>query len=752
MIGRTLARRMASLSSMIGVIVAVVMAAVPPVGYLTLLVQQTATALQADADVKAAGVGELIARSPDTWQLQEAKLATLLGEKFTSGIEQRSSVVGPDAAVVKSRGGTPRWPVVTRSAPLFDAGIQVGSVQLTRSLHGALWPAGGLGLLGAVLGSLVYLFLRVLPLRELKIANENLFNEKERAHVTLDSIGDAVVTTDTQMRVLYLNPVASVLIGLSIEEARNRPMREIFRIVNENTRQPVANPIEQCIREQRIVEMANHTLLLRPDGTEFSIEDSAAPIRDANGHVIGAVMVFHDVSERKLAQQRMDFLAYHDSLTGLPNRISMRERLKHAMAHAKRHELNVAVLMLDLDEFKAVNDTFGHAAGDTLLVEVASRLKQCVRLTDTVARLGGDEFIVVLEDLPDLHAADAVIEKIIAAIAEPVSVGGHEITVTTSVGIGGYPADALDIENLLKSADAAMYHAKAQGGGASAYHEATMNEAGLRRLKMQHALRQAERQGEFELHYQPKQRICDGAIVGMEALMRWTSPELGSVPPSVFIPLLEQSGQIIQVGEWALRQAARQAMAWLNTFGLPLRMSVNLSPRQFRKKDLAETVFAILADTRLPAHALELEITESMLVDSDLASRQLAALKAGGIRVSLDDFGTGYSSLSYLRSYAIDVLKIDRSFVRDIGVDSSTDALVKAIVVMAHSLNIVAIAEGVELAQQEQFLRGVGCDEIQGYLLARPMPAYEFEAWLGKHIAAAATTTTLTRGAVAAAA
>ena len=734
---------------MVGVIVAVVMAAVPPVGYLALMYQQTATSLQADADVKASGIGELIAKNPETWQFQEAKLATLLGEKFTSGIEQRSSVVGLDAAEVKARGGKPRWPVVARSAPLFDAGSRVGSVQLTRSLHGALWPAGGLGVLGALLGSLVFLFLRVLPLRELKLANQQLFNEKERAHVTLDSIGDAVVTTDTQMRVLYLNPVASVMIGLSFEEALNRPMHEIFRIVNESTRQPVANPIEQCIREQRIVEMANHTLLLRPDGSEFSIEDSAAPIRDADGHVIGAVMVFHDVSERKLAQQRMDFLAYHDSLTGLPNRISMRERLKHAMAHAKRHELNVAVLMLDLDEFKAVNDTFGHAAGDTLLVEVASRLKQCVRLTDTVARLGGDEFIVVLEELPDLHAADAVVEKIIAAIAEPVSVGGHEITVTTSVGIGGYPADAMDIENLLKSADAAMYHAKAQGGGASAYHEATMNEAGLRRLKMQHALRQAERQGEFELHYQPKQRISDGAIVGMEALMRWTSPELGSVPPSTFIPLLEQSGQIIQVGEWALRQAARQAMAWLDAFGLPLRMSVNQSPRQFRNKDLAQTVFAILAETRLPAHALELEITESMLVDSDLAERQLAALKRGGVRISLDDFGTGYSSLSYLRHYAIDVLKIDRSFVRDVNVDASTDALVRAIVVMAHSLKIVAIAEGVEFAQQEQFLRSVGCDEIQGYLLARPMPAHKFEAWLGKRIAAAASTAVAVDGAIA---
>lgn len=737
---KSLEERLLPASSIIGILSAAVIALVLPVGYFGLNYEQIVTSLEAGARFKAAYVSRYIAENPDTWQFEDRKLTVLLEEKSAVNLPHYSRIIDANHRMVVEFGPTPVFPAIARRAILFDAGMPVAEVEISISLQETLWKSGVLALLGILLGVLAYVFLRLLPVRalqrthlQLQSASDDLFQEKERAHVTLESIGDGVITTDVAMLVQYLNPVAEQFVGIQNSLANRQPIQRIFNIVNETTRLTVFNPIERCLAENRVIEMANHTVLIRPDGAEFSIEDSAAPIRDRGGNVIGAVMVFRDVTEKKRSEKRLDYLAYHDNLTGLPNRSLFRERLKSAIAHAKRHNLKVALLFLDLDNFKIVNDTLGHNIGDELLLEVASRLEGCIRKTDTVARWGGDEFTVILEELSNTADADGVARKIIDRLSHAIKAGSHELFVSTSIGIAVYPYDGQDINTLLKNADTAMYQGKQLGGSAYHYYTIDMNAAALAPLNIQNALRHALERCEFSIHYQPKQRLRDNAIVGMEALLRWDSNEFGSVPPIRFIPLLEQSGGIIEIGEWVMRQAVLQAKTWLDAGLRHIRVSVNISPRQFRQKDLAERILATLKETGLPAELLELELTESMLIDNEWATRTLATLKASGIYLSLDDFGTGYSSLSYLRQYPFDVLKIDRSFVQDINIDLGDNALVQAIIAMAHSLGIEVIAEGVETLDQLMFLKSHGCDEIQGYWLGKPMPPEKFYTWLRDH-------------------
>jgi diguanylate cyclase (GGDEF)-like protein/PAS domain S-box-containing protein len=461
---------------------------------------------------------------------------------------------------------------------------------------------------------------------------------------------------------------------------------------------------------------------LRRDGIQFPQEISLTSL--AGG---GMVSVVRDITERTYAEEQIKHLAYHDALTNLPNRLLFKDRLTVALSHAQRDGSRLAVLFLDLDRFKVINDSLGHNIGDQLLQAVAARVTACVRDSDTVARLGGDEFTVLLPRLNRSDDAAPIASKIIEAVRYPFHIEGREFFITTSIGISLFPEDGTDAESLIKNADTAMYQAKELGRDNYQLFNAVVNAKALQRISLEHGLRRAMTSNEFEVHYQPIFDLRSGRINGMEALLRWTHPTMGPIPPSTFIPLAEATGTMIPIGTWALREACRQAKAWHDAGHRSLTLAVNLSVTQLQQADLVDRVRTILAETELPARLLELEITESSAMQSPETSiRTLYELKKLGIRISLDDFGTGHSSLSYLKRFPIDTLKIDQSFVRDITTDPDTAAIVTAIIAMAHSLRLKVIAEGVEYTEQANFLRRHNCDQMQGFLITRPVAASEF--------------------------
>ena len=561
---------------------------------------------------------------------------------------------------------------------------------------------------------------------------EALFDEKERAQVTLNSIGDAVMSTDVGGRVTYLNVVAERMTGWSRAEAAGHPLEEVLRLVDATTREAVQNPMESAIRENKTVGLTPNCLLIRRDGVEAAIEDSAAPIHDRRGHVTGAVMVFHDVSKARALSLRMSYLAQHDNLTDLPNRILLNDRLTQAMALARRHGRKLAVLFLDGDRFKNINDSLGHAIGDRLLQSVAQRLLDCVRRSDTVSRQGGDEFVILLSEVA--HPQDAAVsaEKILQAMSAPHRIGPHDVHLTMSIGIVTYPDDGTDAETLVRNADFAMYDAKKNGRNNYQFFRPDMNVRAVERQSIESGLRAAMERAEFVLHYQPKMNLETGAIIGVEALIRWHHPERGLVPPAQFIPVAEECGFIVPIGRWVLREACHQAKAWQDSGLRPVRISVNVSAVELRSSDFVAGVRDILTETGLDPRYLELELTETFLMqDSKSTVAVLRALKGMGVQLALDDFGTGYSSLSYLKRFPIDTLKIDRSFVRDLTTDADDASIVTAVIGMGKSLHIGVVAEGVETREQLAFLREQSCPEGQGYYFSRPVAAEEFTQLLG---------------------
>ena len=561
----------------------------------------------------------------------------------------------------------------------------------------------------------------------LRAAEEALFEEKERAQVTLNSIGDAVLTTDLLGNVTYLNLAAEAMTGWSREDALGQPFSEVFKIIDGTTRQAAANPAQRAIDEDRTVGLATECVLVRRDGLESAIEDSASPIHNRDGRVAGAVVVFHDVSQSRAMALKMSHLAQHDFLTGLPNRVLLTERLSHAIGMAHRHHKRVALLFLDLDYFKHINDSLGHAIGDQLLQAVAERLAACVRATDTVCRQGGDEFVILLTEIEQPQDAAHVAEKLRAAFAVPQLVDGHEFHVSSSMGISVYPDDGIDADTVMQNADTAMYHAKASGRNNYQFFRADMNTRAVRRLFVESSLRRALKQGEFLLYYQPKIDLASGAITGAEALIRWLDPDLGLVYPGQFVSIAEECGLIVPIGRWVLREACRQVQAWLNSGLCAVPVAVNISAVEFRHKSFLEGVGLILKETGLAPRYLELELTESNLMhDAESSASLLDALKAMGAQLAIDDFGTGYSSLSYLKRFPIDTLKIDQSFVRDIATDADDATIVSAVIGMGRNLSKRVVAEGVETHEQLAFLRTQQCDEGQGFQFSHPLPAEDF--------------------------
>jgi diguanylate cyclase (GGDEF)-like protein/PAS domain S-box-containing protein len=705
---------------------------------------------------------------------------------------------------------------------------------------------------------------------ERKVLEETLFQEKERAQVTLDSIGDGVACTDIAGSITFLNLVAESLTGWSWLEGAGRPIADVLRILDATTHQPIPNQVEIAVREDRTVHLDTTCLLSRRDGMEIPIGHHVSPIHDRDGQTTGAVFVFRDVSEAQASERRyrglleaapdamivvnqsetivllnlqaekqfgyqrdelvgqqvttiipegfaerliaddlrsaedalaqqigtgieligrrrdgsefpielmlsplggvdgilvtaairditmrkaaasathamaleMAHAAQHDALTGLPNRTLLNDRLGQALAVAPRHAGHLAVLFLDLDRFKYINDSLGHSVGDALLQSVSRRLAACVRVSDTVSRQGGDEFVVLLTEATQWEDAAIVARRMLASVGETHSINGHDLHVTASIGVSVFPSDGEDAETLIKNADTAMYQAKENGRQGYQFFMPAMNVRAVERQTVEADLRAAVERQEFVLHYQPKVNLRTGAITGVEALVRWMHPARGVVPPAEFIPIAEDCGLIIPIGHWVLREACTQAQAWVSA-GLPaITMAVNVSAMELQQEGFLAGLFQVVGEAGLDERSLEVEVTESVLMKHpESAACILQALRDRGVRVAVDDFGTGYSSLSYLHRFAVDALKIDQSFVSRATSTRQDASIVTAVISMARSLNLRAVAEGVETPEQLAFLLDRNCDEAQGYRFGRPMPAWDFATLLATHVPGAGGTT-----------
>jgi len=511
--------------------------------------------------------------------------------------------------------------------------------------------------------------------------------------------------------------------------------------VHPDDREPVTRALEEARDKGRSYSLDVRILL--PNGSTRFVHEEAEVVAGRDGRTVRVTGTTQDISERKKTESQIRFLAFYDGLTLLPNRLLFVERFNLALSAARRQKGKLALLFVDLDRFKRINDTLGHSVGDRLLQGVGERLRRCVRSSDTitrgdsgraddsVARLGGDEFIISLMDVAHGEDAAKVASRILEALAEPFRLDPHEVFVNASIGISLFPEDGRDLETLLKNADSAMYHAKESGRGAYQFYSKSMNVAAVRRLSIETRLRKALERNELLLHFQPQVDVESGAVIGAEALIRWQQPEMGLVSPAEFIPLAEETGLILPIGEWVLRTACAQLKAWHDAGHGSLRMAINISGAQFRRQHLIPVLQQALSSTGVDPAALELEITESVVMrGADETIGVLKEIKAMGPRICVDDFGTGYSSLGYLKRFPVDVLKIDQSFVRGLATDPADAAITGAIITVARGLNLAVVAEGVETEEQRRLLQAGGCRLMQGYLFGRPVPAGEWGRWL----------------------
>jgi diguanylate cyclase (GGDEF)-like protein/PAS domain S-box-containing protein len=539
-----------------------------------------------------------------------------------------------------------------------------------------------------------------------------------------ENSGETIIIMDAERRIVSVNRAFTEMTGYLPDEVLGREPQFIAAAEKD---QELHRRLWHSLAE--IGYWQGEVWSRRKNGESFPEWLGISTLRDATGEVEHYVAISSDISERKAAQARIEFLAHHDPLTDLPNRLLFKDRLERAIAHGDRTNTRVALLFIDLDRFKTVNDSLGHPVGDRLLQEAAQRLLACVRDMDTVSRQGGDEFLIMLAEITDADTVTRIVEDILLALAVPFFVDGHEVAISCSVGIAVFPEDGREFDGLLKRADIAMYHAKEAGRNAFRYYTERMNIDALERLDLQNRLRRGLEQNEFVLYYQPLVEMASNRIVGAEALVRWHGRDLGLGTPARFITIAEESGLIVPLGEWVLREACRELRLWHDAGHTHLSMAVNLSAIQFRRGSVEESVMRALGEAGADPAALELELTESILLQG--TEHVLAAvrrLKALGIRLSIDDFGTGYSSLAYLKRFAVDKLKIDQSFVRDLATDSDSAAIVRAVIQMAKSLNLLVLAEGVETDAVADNLRLLRCDYAQGLFFGAPLPAPEFRA------------------------
>ncbi len=565
------------------------------------------------------------------------------------------------------------------------------------------------------------------------------------------AIASGIIVRNARGKVVYANEAACKLMGLTLDQIRGRvPIDPAWLAIYENGSPFLFETCPGILTLRTGKSVSNVVVGIFPAGREGSVSPekpgstgkprwilmNSQPILDPHTGVLkGAVDTFIDITERKHPEETILHMAYYDALTDLPNRILFSDRLAMELAHAHREQKKLAILLLNLDRFRVINDSLGHTYGDHLLQSVAFRLRNCVREGDTVARLGGDEFLLLITGITRPEDAAKVVQKILEALKPSFHFEGHELHITASVGVALYPDDGEDVQTLLKSANTALHRAKEQGRDTYQLHTATMNAKALDRLLLEHGLRRALERDELVVYYQPQVNLRTKQIVGMEALVRWQHPDQGIILPARFIPLAEETGLIIPIGEKVLRAACAQNKAWQDAGFPPLRVSVNLSARHFKQKNLVETIAQALKETGLDPKYLDLELTEGTIMENaEETIKTLRALKDMGVHLSIDDFGTGYSSLNYLRRFPIDTLKIDQSFVRDISTNPDDVAIATAIIAMAHSLKLKVTAEGVETEEQLPFLYSQQCDEVQGFYFSKPLPPEAFAQLLKEGI------------------
>ncbi|MBF0465960.1 MAG: EAL domain-containing protein [Nitrospirae bacterium] len=548
----------------------------------------------------------------------------------------------------------------------------------------------------------------------------------------LDIVGALVIVSDVNGSIVRFNRMCETTTNYSFDELQGKCVWE--SLLRKEDVEPFKVDFAKIVDGQYPLSIEN--FMLTKNGQQRLITwSNTALLNEDSGQVEYVVLTGLDITERKIAEQRLQYLAHFDSLTDLPNRTLFYDRLSHTLGHSRRYNQMFALLFIDLDGFKHINDTLGHDMGDLLLKQTAKKLPNCVRDTDTVAHVGGDEFVIILPFIKKVQDAAFVAEKIIETLSEPFLLDGHDCFVGASIGISIYPSDGDDIDTLLKNSDIAMYQAKERGRSNYQFFNTEMNSRALRRLKLENNLRKALERNEFVLYYQPKINLTTGKVCAAEALIRWLNPKHGIISPVEFIPLAEETGLIIPIGEWVLRTACKESIAWQRAGYPPIVIAVNLSVKQFRAENLIKTIEDILEETQLSPELLELELTESIVMeDAEKAIKVLRNVRDKGIHVAIDDFGMGYSSLSYLKRFPICRLKIDRSFVRDITTDPDDEAISTAIIAMSHSLKLDVTAEGVETYEQLEFLRALKCDEAQGYLFSQPLPSKEFLEFLDSSV------------------
>ncbi|MFG0214023.1 EAL domain-containing protein [Brevibacillus porteri] len=561
-----------------------------------------------------------------------------------------------------------------------------------------------------------------------KQMEDELKQSEEKYRIIAENTSDIISIINLDGEFLYLSPSHKRVWEHTVPDEE---IHNLFEWIVEDDRDIFAYAIQHAFstRKEYMVECRINTQRNDVIWTESKIN----PITDEEGNVTKLLLVTRDVTDRKQSEETIHHLAYHDALTDLPNRRMYVQQLSKEMMQAKRFQSNLAVLFLDMDRFKDVNDSFGHDVGDMLLIEASKRLQACLKPGDVVARLGGDEFTIMQNHLQDRSEATALAEQIMNQLQRPFELEGHVFNVSCSIGIALYPQDGDNPEDLLKRADTALYTVKSRGKNGYDFFDPTMEAKSLERILMENEMRKAIEQEQFQIYYQPKIDIVTGSMTGMEALVRWVHPELGIIPPNRFIPIAEETGMILALGEWILKQACKQNKIWHDQ-GYTLKVSVNLSARQIYQKDLVEMIKDILRETNLSPDWLELEITESIFVKMEEATAVLQQIRDIGIQISIDDFGTGYSSFSYIKSLPVDTIKIDASFIRDIHHNQESQAIVKAIVTIAQSLNMNVIAEGIELHDQVAALKENGCDHGQGYLFSKPLPTDAFDQFLRQEL------------------
>jgi diguanylate cyclase (GGDEF)-like protein/PAS domain S-box-containing protein len=557
-----------------------------------------------------------------------------------------------------------------------------------------------------------------------KQSEQALRDAEERYHSIFNNAIEGIYQTSLDGYYLNFNPALARIYGYESVEALAQGISDIQKqlYVDPGKRAEFVSLMHECGVVQNF-----EAQVYRKNGDIIWISENARAVHDSKGQLLFYEGTVEDITDRKNYQQQIEYQATHDSLTGLPNRTLLSDRLQQCISFADRYDEKLAVAFIDLDQFKLINDSMGHHVGDQLLVDMAQRLSACVRESDTLVRLGGDEFVMLLNGLHKVEDISQSMQRILSTVAQPFVINGWDYTVSCSIGVSLYPDDGSDPGDILKHADAAMFKAKQSGRNNFQFYTSELNRGLMERLDIEYRLRQAIENDEFVLHYQPKIEFSTGRICGAEALIRWQPPGEAMISPLSFIPVAEETGLIKEIGEWVMLTACRMAGDLKSTLGRSIPIAVNVSPRQFRHFDLVSTVERVLAETGLDPKLLELEITEGTLVhDTGQFIQTLHALKAIGVKLAIDDFGTGYSSMAYLKDFPVDRLKIDKAFVGNLETEPTNIAILKAIIALGHSLDLKVVAEGVETAYQQAFLHGIGCDELQGYVFSKPLPADVF--------------------------